>query len=86
MLDLFALIKKVAGSRSTVLIQGKSGTGKELVAKAIHYNSPRREHPLVTVDCSAIPKDLPESELFGHIKGAFTGAIANKCGLFEEAG
>ncbi|MGH8067092.1 MAG: sigma-54-dependent transcriptional regulator [Candidatus Entotheonellia bacterium] len=85
MLDLFALIKKVAGSRSTVLIQGKSGTGKELVAKATHYNSPRRARPLVTVNCSAIPKDLLESELFGHLKGAFTGAIANKRGLFEEA-
>jgi DNA-binding NtrC family response regulator len=85
MLDLFALIKKVAGSRSTVLVQGKSGTGKELVAKAIHYNSPRRERLLVPVNCSAIPKDLLESELFGHVKGAFTGAIANKRGLFEEA-
>jgi two-component system response regulator AtoC len=85
MLDLFALIKKVAASRSTVLLQGKSGTGKELVAKAIHYNSPRRERLLVTVNCSAIPKDLLESELFGHIKGAFTGAIANNRGLFEEA-
>ena len=85
MLELFALIRKVAGSRSTVLVQGKSGTGKELVAKAIHYNSPRRERLLVTVNCSAIPKDLLESELFGHIKGAFTGAIANKRGLFEEA-
>jgi DNA-binding NtrC family response regulator len=85
MRDLFTLIKKVAGSRSTVLIQGKSGTGKELVAKAIHYNSPRRARPLVTVNCSAIPKDLLESELFGHVKGAFTGAIANKRGLFEEA-
>jgi DNA-binding NtrC family response regulator len=85
MRELFALIKKVAGSRSTVLIQGKSGTGKELVAKAIHYNSPRREHPLVTVNCTAIPKELLESELFGHVKGAFTGAVANKRGLFEEA-
>jgi two-component system, NtrC family, response regulator AtoC len=85
MLDLFALITKVAGSRSTVLIQGKSGTGKELVAKAIHYNSPRRARPLVTINCGAIPKDLLESELFGHLKGAFTGAIANKRGLFEEA-
>jgi two-component system, NtrC family, response regulator AtoC len=85
MLDLFALIKKVAASRSTVLVQGKSGTGKELVAKAIHYNSPRRERLLVTVNCSAIPQELLESELFGHVKGAFTGAIGNKRGLFEEA-
>jgi DNA-binding NtrC family response regulator len=85
MRDLFALVKKVAGSRSTVLIQGRSGTGKELVAKAIHYNSPRRDRPLVSVNCSAIPKELLESELFGHVKGAFTGAIANKRGLFEEA-
>src|SRR5262245_35531074 len=85
MRDLFTLITKVAGSRSTVLIQGTSGTGKEPVAKAIHYNSPRRARPLVTVNCSAIPRDLLESELFGHLKGAFTGAIANKRGLFEEA-
>jgi DNA-binding NtrC family response regulator len=85
MQDLFALIAKVAVSRTTVLVQGKSGTGKELVAKAIHYNSPRRPRPLVTVNCSAIPKDLLESELFGHVKGAFTGAIAHKRGLFEEA-
>ncbi len=85
MQDLFALIRKVAGSRTTVLVQGRSGTGKELVAKAIHYNSPRHDRPLVTVNCSAIPKDLLESELFGHMKGAFTGAIANKRGLFEEA-
>jgi DNA-binding NtrC family response regulator len=85
MRDLFTLIKKVAGSRSTVLIQGKSGTGKELVAKAIHFNSPRRTRPLVTVNCSDIPKDLLESELFGHVKGAFTGAIVNKRGLFQEA-
>jgi DNA-binding NtrC family response regulator len=85
MQDLFALIRKVAGSRSTVLIQGKSGTGKELVAKAIHYNSRRRDRPLVTINCSAIPKDLLESELFGHVKGAFTGAVAHKRGLFEEA-
>ncbi|MBI3328736.1 MAG: sigma-54-dependent Fis family transcriptional regulator [Nitrospinae bacterium] len=85
MLDLFALISKVANSRSTVLVQGKSGTGKELVAKAIHYNSPRQQRSLVTVNCSAIPKDLLESELFGHVRGAFTGAIASKRGLFEEA-
>jgi DNA-binding NtrC family response regulator len=85
MQELFTLIRKVAASRSTVLVQGRSGTGKELVAKAIHYNSPRRDQPLVTINCSAIPKDLLESELFGHLKGAFTGAIANKRGLFEEA-
>jgi DNA-binding NtrC family response regulator len=85
MCDLFAVIRKVAVSRSTVLIQGRSGTGKELVAKAIHYNSPRRERPLVSINCSAIPKELLESELFGHVKGAFTGAIATKRGLFEEA-
>jgi transcriptional regulator with GAF, ATPase, and Fis domain len=85
MQDLFALIRKVAGSRTTVLVQGRSGTGKELVAKAIHYNSPRRDHPLVTINCSVIPKDLLESELFGHVKGAFTGAIAHKRGLFEES-
>jgi two-component system response regulator AtoC len=85
MQDLFALIRKVASSRTTVLVQGRSGTGKELVAKAIHYNSPRHDRPLVTVNCSTIPKDLLESELFGHLKGAFTGAIANKRGLFEEA-
>jgi len=85
MQDLFALISKVATSRTTVLVQGKSGTGKELVAKAIHYNSPRRHRSLVTVNCSAIPKDLLESELFGHVRGAFTGAIAHKRGLFEEA-
>jgi two-component system response regulator AtoC len=85
MQDLFALIRKVAGSRTTVLVQGRSGTGKELVAKAIHYNSPRRDHPLVTINCSAIPRDLLESELFGHVKGAFTGAIAHKRGLFEES-
>jgi two-component system, NtrC family, response regulator AtoC len=85
MRELFALIRKVAGSRTTVLVQGRSGTGKELVAKAIHYNSPRHDHPLVTVNCSAIPKDLLESDLFGHAKGAFTGAIAHKRGLFEEA-
>jgi two-component system, NtrC family, response regulator PilR len=85
MCDLFILIKEVAGNRSPVLIQGRSGTGKELVAKAIHYNSPRRERPLMSINCSAIPKELLESELFGHVRGAITGAIASKRGLFEEA-
>ena len=85
MRDLSALVRKVAGSRSTVLIQGRSGTGKELVAKAIHYNSPRQDRPLVSVNCSAIPKELLESERFGHLEGAFTGAVATKRGLFQEA-
>jgi DNA-binding NtrC family response regulator len=85
MQEMFELIRRVASSNSTVLIQGKSGTGKELVAKAIHYNSPRRNSPLVTINCSAIVETLLESELFGHVKGAFTGAVANKKGLFEEA-
>jgi DNA-binding NtrC family response regulator len=85
MQDVFGLIERVAPSNSTVLIQGKSGTGKELVAKAIHYNSPRRRSPFVPINCSAIAETLLESELFGHVKGAFTGAIANKKGIFEEA-
>jgi len=85
MQEVFDMIERVADGKSTVLIQGKSGTGKELVAKAIHYNSPRKNKPLVAVNCSAIPETLLESELFGHIKGAFTGAIADKTGLFEEA-
>lgn len=79
------MIEKVSYNRSTVLILGESGTGKELVARAIHQNSPRRNKPFVTVNCGAIPEPLLESELFGHMKGSFTGAIANKQGLFELA-
>jgi len=85
MQKVLADIKKVADAKSNVLICGESGTGKELVARAIHYNSSRSRMPFVTVNCSALPETLLESELFGHMKGAFTGAIANKAGLFEVA-
>ncbi len=76
---------RAAQSESTVLIEGETGTGKELLAKAIHFNSPRRDHPIIVINCGAIPKDLLESELFGHVKGAFTGAVANKTGKIETA-
>ncbi len=85
MLRLFDLIAQVAPSRSTVLLQGESGTGKELIAKALHANSPRRDHPFVPVNTGAVPSDLLESTLFGHVKGAFTSAISAKKGLFEIA-
>src|SRR5215217_1203021 len=83
--NVFRLVERVAPARSTVLITGESGTGKELVAKAIHESSPRSEQPFVPVNCSNIPSELLESELFGHSKGAFTGAVASKKGLFEVA-
>src|SRR5881227_2445952 len=85
MLKIFDLVSQVAPSRSTVLIQGESGTGKELIAKAIHLNSPRRDRPFVPVNTGSMPADLLESTLFGHVKGAFTSAIASKKGLFEIA-
>ncbi len=83
--SIFRLIERVAPARSTVLITGESGTGKELAAKSIHESSPRAEMPFVVVNCSNIPSDLLESELFGHTKGAFTGAVSAKKGLFEVA-
>lgn len=86
MAEVFDAVRRVVGSNSTVLLLGESGTGKELIAKAIHYNSPRKDAPFVVVDCTAIPRDLIESELFGHLKGSFTGAIADRKGKIETAG
>ncbi len=85
MREVYSLVQQVAPSRSTVLISGESGTGKELVAKAIHNNSPRRDKSFVTVNSGSLPPDLLESNLFGHVKGAFTGAVNPKKGLFEVA-
>ena len=85
MMALYDLLEKVSPTKTNILIAGESGTGKELVAKAIHYNSVRKEKPFVTLNCGAIPESLIESELFGHMKGAFTDAIATKKGLFEVA-
>jgi two-component system NtrC family response regulator len=85
MRDIFDTIQKVAPSGATVLLEGESGTGKELVARSIHFNGPRREKPLVAVNCSALAVNLLESELFGHERGAFTGAVATKKGRFELA-
>ena len=85
MQDVFRLVEKVAPSSATVLIYGESGTGKELIARALHFNSPRASRPFLALNCSAIPEPLLESELFGHEKGSFTGAIARKPGLFEQA-
>ncbi|OGB78351.1 MAG: Fis family transcriptional regulator [Burkholderiales bacterium RIFOXYC12_FULL_60_6] len=81
----FGLIAKCAPTNSTVLITGESGTGKEMIARAIHYNSLRKDQPFVTVDCNTLTESLLESELFGHTKGSFTGAVANKRGMFEVA-
>jgi two-component system response regulator PilR (NtrC family) len=82
---VYELVEKVSQTKANVLITGESGTGKELVAKAVHYNSARKDRPFVTLNCGAIPENLLESELFGHMKGSFTGAIANKRGLLEMA-
>ena len=85
MQEVYRLISQCAPTNSTVLITGESGTGKELIARAIHYNSLRKDRPIVTVDCMSLSENLLESELFGHVKGSFTGAIANKRGLLETA-
>jgi len=83
--DIFNTIKKISEYKTTCLLMGESGTGKELIARAIHFNSSRADKPFITVNCGAIPENLLESELFGHVKGAFTGAVRTKKGLFEEA-
>jgi DNA-binding NtrC family response regulator len=85
MQEIFQLIRTVAETEATILIQGESGTGKELIARSIHYNSRRKDRPFVVVSCSALPETLLESELFGHEKGAFTGAIRQRIGRFEMA-
>ncbi len=85
MIKIYELVKRVANTKSSVLISGESGTGKELIARAVHYNGPLKDKPFVTVNCGAIPENLMESEMFGHKKGSFTGAIADKKGLFEVA-
>ena len=85
MQNVFRMVARCAPTNSTVMIRGESGTGKELIARAIHYNSLRRNQPFVAVDCTSLSENLLESELFGHVKGSFTGALANKKGLFETA-
>lgn len=85
MKEIFNTINKSSPYKLSILLTGESGTGKELLAKAVHHNSPRSKHPFVALNCGAIPEDLLETELFGHAKGAFTGAVTSKKGLFEEA-
>jgi len=85
MKSIFDLIERVSSATTSILITGESGSGKEVVARAIHHRSPRSQKPFIAINCTAIPEDLLESELFGHVKGSFTGATADKKGLFEEA-
>ena len=85
MQEIFALIRKIAHGRSSVLISGESGTGKEVVARTLHFHGNRADKPFIPINCTAIPEGLLESELFGHVRGAFTGAHASKQGLFEKA-
>ncbi len=82
---VFTRMEKVVNTDSSILVLGESGTGKELVARALHFNGPRQDKPFVAINCGAIPDDLLESELFGHMRGSFTGAIKNKPGKFEQA-
>jgi two-component system response regulator PilR (NtrC family) len=85
MQDIYTLIEKVGSTDSTVLITGESGTGKEMAARAVHLQGARREHPFVSINCAALPENLLESELFGHVRGSFTGAVSDKKGMFELA-
>ncbi len=85
MQNIYSLIEQVADFPTTVLIRGESGTGKELVAEALHYRGTRSAKPLIKVNCASLPENLLESELFGHVKGAFTGAISDRTGRFELA-
>jgi DNA-binding NtrC family response regulator len=85
MQNVYRLVARCAPTNSTVMVRGESGTGKELIARAIHFNSLRKEQPFITVDCASLSENLLESELFGHVKGSFTGAVANKKGLLEQA-
>ena len=85
MQEVFSLVERVARTSSTVLVEGESGTGKELIARAIHFSSPRAKHRFLSINCGALPENLLESELFGHERGAFTGAVRDKKGLFQEA-
>ncbi len=85
MQEIFSLIEKIAGTDSTILITGESGTGKEMAARAIHLLSRRANRPFVSINCAALPENLLESELFGHVKGSFTGAVSDKKGMFEVA-
>jgi two-component system response regulator AtoC len=86
MIEVYKLVGQLAASRVTVLIRGETGTGKELVARAVHYNSPDSEQPFIAINCSALPENLLESELFGHVRGAFTGAVGDRRGRFALAG
>ncbi|MDC4225239.1 MAG: sigma 54-interacting transcriptional regulator [Candidatus Manganitrophus sp.] len=86
MTEVYKTVAMITGQNSTVLIQGESGTGKELIARAIHYNGPRAAKPFVVVNCAALPEPLLESEMFGHVRGAFTGAVAEQKGTLRRGG